>query len=271
VVERLGLTKARPGEVAPTVAVKWTSQSNLAALSVRITSEHGKELAALESAYRNGFPLESIDSGRSRSGSEALLALQFLMHGNSMNRWVGRALAKSPREPLGSFLRQATRIQLTEPAVKDVVVLEDRTFTPDREVSDEEREHIHGGARRGKCDEFLKRDDANGGWLVFRSDLQGRLRIPNEIYVFCDADAVWSVSRVPRRKQVFVSKYTPDGRKQFEGSFEQPDTPMYYSGGLIVDSLKEEDGSVIFIWFIAKSQGPRGLYVSREMKLAMPM
>ena len=269
VVGGLGLTTARAGAKAPTIEVQWDAQGDISELSVRVVSAGGSETATLRRAYRNGFPLESKDSAMLSAGSNVWLGLQYLLHGNSVNRLAQKS-APAAREPLRPFLAEAIAIKVPTRQAQEVVILEDRRFGPDREISPADRERLGGIARRQRCDEFLRTSEKESGWLVFRSDPDGQRRVRNEMHVFCDADAVWLVSQVPGRNEVFIYGYSPTGEKRVELAFEPPPAPTYYRGALVVDSFKAEEGRVSFEWWVAVARGPTGLFVQRALKLAVP-
>jgi hypothetical protein len=123
-----------------------------------------------------------------------------------------------------------------------------------------------------KCRSLVKRveDDSDTpelrGWLLFVNDPTGRKKARYSSSTFCDQGNLWFVDYGQDRRLVFIAKFSIQGDFLYRLSFNKPDTPGGYLGGILQPTFRAEDGYLYFEWWNTEQSG-WNRHIKRTMKV----
>jgi hypothetical protein len=110
-----GFSKAAAGEVAPRVVVSAMREGDLLSVTMEMTDANGASLARFSGRFRNGYPVETSDDASEGNPDWLGGALQYLLHGNSVTRWLSRWARPATEPPLKGFLKAAASLSDPQP------------------------------------------------------------------------------------------------------------------------------------------------------------
>ena len=102
------------------------------------------------------------------------------------------------------------------------------------------------------------------GWLLFVNDPTGTKKARDSGTIFCNTEMMWFIEYGLDRKHVYLSKFTIQGNFIYRLSFEKPDEPYGYTGGILQPTFRAEDGYLYFEWWNTNQSG-----WNRDIKRAM--
>jgi hypothetical protein len=289
-----GFSMAKQGEPAPTLTIKQRNEENSSTIRLELADAAGKTTATYDGRYRRGFPLETRDGVKSDDGPYAL-ALQFLLHGNFLNRIVAGMVRSSDNYPLSSFLKVASNLSHPQgatlgffskgssrdgepPSIKVVLeVLEEKAYDPVWIIKEEpdssvsKWSEISWDKTRGERFNTLLQPETTGAplmqtWHLFVNDPSGRKKVRYSGTAICDPDAIWFEDYVIEPGRMVLTKYSITGDLIYRISFEQPPTPYGYAGALMMSTFKSAGGFLNFEWWNTNQSG-RDRHIKRSMKV----
>jgi hypothetical protein len=289
-----GFSMANQGEPAPTLTIKQSKEENVSTIHLELADATGKTTATYDGRYRVRFPFETRDEEKSDGGPHAL-ALQFLLHGNFLNRLAPIMVRSAANYPLSSFLKIASQLSHPQgktlglfskwssrdgepPSIKVVLeVLEEKTYDPVWIIKEEPDSSVSRWSEiswdktRGvRCQTLLKPETIGAPlmqtWHLFVNDPSGRKKVRYTGTAICDPDAIWFEDYVIERGRMVLTKYSVTGDFIYRISFEQPPAPYGYAGALLMSTFKSSDGFLNFEWWNT-SQSGRDRHIKRSMKV----
>ncbi|MBX3646798.1 MAG: hypothetical protein KF853_05735 [Rhodocyclaceae bacterium] len=291
-----GFSKAAQGEQAPTLLVTQSIADMLSMVHFELRDSDGKLMAQYDGQYRHGFPFETEDGVDSAKVSKPLV-LEYLLHGNILNKLAARQVTAAQAYPLRSFLKTTTRLSHAQgrslglmspldpdggalPSTKvDLEVLSQKDYEPVWVINDEPlsrtskwSELAWDKERWGRCKSLLKPESPNAPlmqtWHLFVNDPTGRKKVRYTGNIICDPDAIWFLDYVIEKGRTTLTKYSIDGDLVYRLSFEKPTEPYGYSGGILMTSFKATNGFLQFEWWNTKQSG-YDRQVKRVMKIQL--
>ena len=279
-----GFSNASANEKAPRLVVSGSRDEDLAAVTIELKDESGVLLARFHGTFRNGYSLETKDSGGGEDVSSPLGLLQYLMHGNSVSYWLSRSTRPVVEPPLQAFLKTAASLshpQAREPGKATPVALEilsEKLYEPVWII----KNHDDGATkwadltfdkpRHDRCAQLLKLEKAGAplmqGWFLFTADPTGRKKARYTGEVLCEAEALWFFDYAAERGKMILTKYTAAGDLIYRISFDKP-APMHgFAGHIMNPTFKEEAGNLNFDWWDSNQAG-NDRHVKRSMKVRL--
>lgn len=256
-----GFTAAARDERAPRLAVRSEQKDGLLVVHMRLSDSDGSELATGTATYRNGFNAEPPDGDRNPKPPAESLALQFLLHGNSVSQKVGDWVGHTVAYPLRTFLEQATELsepQNGAPVVAEQEFVRSEHFDPPKAIGDwpvsSERTRLFWDELREKrCRELLKPEFVgaqNNFWSVFTNDPTRRHKI-RSVPLICDEAAIWNFDYGRMPGHVVVSKYDLEGNLKYRMAIAQPASHTT----IREPSFHAEEGTLDFEWWSGSHSG----------------
>ncbi len=297
VVLAAGFSKANRGESAPTLTIRQDTDEYLSNVHIELLDADGKLLSRYDGRYRNGFPYETKDGIKSDGMESQSLILQFLLHGNVMNRLAALLLPKAEAYPLASFLKGGNHLRHpqgatlglvmgrpplgSEPVAEKVAleVLEDKTYDPVWIIKEEPLSNISKWSemswdkvRGDRCNTLLRPEIPGAPllqtWHLFVNDPSGRKKVRYAGDAICDPDAIWFLDYVIEKGRTSLTKYSITGDLIYRVSFEKPKEPWGYPGGIPIPTFKAEGGYLQFEWWNTNQSG-RDRHVKRSLKVRL--
>lgn len=281
VVLASGFSKANQNETAPTLTITQKADGYFSNIDMQLTSAEGKLLARYAGKYRNGHRYETEDGVKSDSPS---LVLEYLLHGNPLNDVAARLARNGEVYPIAAFLRHATNLSHPQgsqlgrvygspplhsapPSVRvELEVLDEKTYEPtwvikgDRQSDRSEWSEISWDKVRWKRCETLLKPETKGAplmqtWHLFVGDQTGRKKVRHTGNAICDQDAIWFIDYVIEMGRTTLTKYSTGGDLIYRVSFEKPNEPSGFLGGIIGPTFKAENGYLQFEWWNTNGSG----------------
>ena len=279
-----GFSNASANEKAPRLVVSASRDEDLAAVTIELKDENGVLLARFQGTFRNGYWLETKDSGGGEEVSSPLGLLQYLMHGNSVSYWLSRSTRPVVEPPLQTFLKTAASLshpQAREPGNATPVALEilsEKVYEPVWIIKNHDdgvtkwADLTFDKPRHDRCAQLLKLEKAGTplmqGWFLFTADPTGRKKARYTGEVLCEAEALWFLDYAAERGKMILTKYTAAGDLLYRISFDKP-APIYgFAGHIMSPTFKEEAGYLKFDWWDS-SQAGNDRHVKRSMKVRL--
>lgn len=120
------------------------------------------------------------------------------------------------------------------------------------------------------CKKFFRPADPNNplldGWHLFTNDPTGKKITVYNGNRICDANTIWMWDYVAERGRMVLIKVSPTGDVIYRISFEKPDEPMRFRGGIMYPTLIAKGGYVYFEWWNTNQSG-RNMHIKRAMKV----
>lgn len=281
-----GFSKASINEKAPRVEISEVRDGDILSVKIEMRDANGITLANFNGQYRNGYPLETKDDGNGGEVDYPIGAAQYLLHGNSVSRWLSRAARPTVEPPLQAFLKAASSLSHTQaqPGNATPVVLEilsEKLYEPIWII----KNHDDGTAkwsdlafdktRRDRCAQLLKPEKEGTplmqGWLLFKADPSGRKKVRSTFEVLCEAEALWFFDSAAERGKVILTKYTAAGDLVYRISFDEPAPINGFAGDIMRPTFKEQAGYLNFDWWDSNRSGAdRHIKRSMKVRLAEP-
>ncbi len=271
VVKDFGFVIAQPDEPVDLLSIKSTTQGHYLHVTLRLQNPQGQETATARYTYRNGFAWEPEDDHREKTAliPQWIIALNFLAHGSTPAKWLGRFAAPVQPEPLKHFLTANFSIpeanfgtlkldgskssQVGPIRMATLELLEDKVYSPplqfkglnSRSAPDETWD-----AERYKYCATLLRPESPGPtgqvWWLFNKDESGRRKMRRSSSELCDEDTIWAFQN--SRSGVNLRKFRADGKLIYELTFNPAPSAPTYSGNLNMKSFHAKDGYIYFEW-----------------------
>jgi len=299
VVLAAGFSLAKNGERAPTLSVQQSENGMRSSVRFELRDADGKSLATYSGNYRQRFPSET-DDGLDSEKVWAPLAIEYLLHGNFVNRIVARQIGLPPAYPLTQFLKTAT--QFSHPqgrtlglmSPKEAVgsappsthvtleVLNVKNYDPVWVIKEEPlsakskwSELSWDNKRSDRCRTLLKPETTGSPlvqtWYLFVNDPTGRKKVRYTGDALCEADAVWFMDYVIENGRMTLTKYSVGGDLIYRLSFDKPEEPYGYPGAILNPTFKEQNGYLSFEWWNTKQSGyDRHIRRSMEVRVREP-
>lgn len=293
VVLTTGLSLAQQGEAAPTLNVRQSANGDWTLIHMTLLDAKGGVLARHEGRYRNGWPHETADALNEDHIGQPL-AIEYLLHGNWLNRLVKSVVPHATPYPLAAFLRASTslghpqgtalglgsRSEFSDPPTSKKVVLEvleQKTHDPvwiikeDRDTSVSKWSMLAWDkTREERCSTLLK-PEVNGAplmqtWHLFVNDATGRKKVRYADNAICEPDAIWFKEYAVEKGRMVLTKYTTAGDFQYRISFEKPTEPRGFAGAMMTPTFQVKDGYLYFEWWNSDQSGS-DRHVARSMKV----
>lgn len=282
-----GFSKASADEKALRLVVSESKSGNLARLNFELKDEANVLLSRFQRAFRNGYPLETKDSGGGKHVNTPWGVLQYLLHGNSISYWLSRLAQPNVEPPLETFLKRTTALSHPQERKLDnatpvtLEILSVKHYEPVWII----RHHDDGAAkwtdlafdkpRDDRCAQLLKPEKAGAhmaqGWLLFNADPTQRKKVRYTGTILCEAEALWFFDHTAERGTMIVTKYTIAGDLVYRIFFKEPE-PIYGSSGhIMAPTFTEEAGFLNFEWWNSNQSGyDRHIKRSMKVRLAVP-
>lgn len=128
--------------------------------------------------------------------------------------------------------------------------------------------------KSAKCRALMRRvsDDTDQpalrGWLLFNNDPTGTKKARDSGSIFCDAEMIWFVDYGQDRQRVALTKFTIRGDFVYRLSFDKPDAPGGYLGGIMQPTFCAENGYLYFEWWNTNQSG-WSRHIKRSMKVRL--
>jgi hypothetical protein len=126
--------------------------------------------------------------------------------------------------------------------------------------------------KSAKCRALIRRvgDDTDKpelrGWLLFNNDPTGTNKALDPGSIFCDAEMMWFVDYGQNRQRVILTKFTIRGDFVYKLSFQKPDAPGGYLGGIMQPTFQVKNGYLYFEWWNTNQSG-WNRHIKRSMKV----
>ncbi|MBI3712434.1 MAG: hypothetical protein HY253_05655 [Burkholderiales bacterium] len=282
-----GFSKASANEKTPRLVVSESKSGNLAALTFELKDEGDVLLARFQGVFRNGYPLETKDSGGSERVSTPWGLLQYLMHGNSISYWLSRLTRPNVEPPLEMFLKMAALLshpQEHKPGNATPLTLEIlsvKHYEPVWIIKNHDdgvtrwADLAFDKPRDDRCAQLLKPEKAGAhmaqGWLLFNADPTRRKKVRYTGTILCEAEVLWFFDYSAEHGKTILTKYTVAGDLVYRISFDEPESIYGFSGHIMSPTFKEEAGFINFEWWNSTQSGyDRHIKRSMRVRLAVP-
>jgi hypothetical protein len=291
-----GFSTAKEQERAPTLNVRQDTEGQQSTIQIELLDTDGKSIALFKGRYRHGLPYETAD-GTSSNETRNSLALEYLLHGNLLNRLAERYIPAAPSYPLASFLSatallshpQGTALGLaggamssetTAPSLRvELETLEQKDYDPvwviPNDASSSNSRWIEMSwdkQREATCGTILKPEQPGApllqSWQLFVRDSSGRKKARYTGPAICDADLVWFLDYPAERGRTTLTKYSVDGDLLYRLSFSNPPELHGFGGAILQPTFRAQDGYLLFEWWNTNQAG-RDMQVKRSMKLRL--
>lgn len=294
-----GFVVANQSESAATLSVRQDNTQNISTVHLELTDAKGKVLSKYSGRFRNGYPFEVKDGVEHKHSGESHRRLDFLLHGNTLNKLVGWLLVPNGKPyPLTFFLKEATELYHPQgsnlgfasrvpqlgaklPAnVATLDVLDDKVYEPawrPRGIPDpsgyvSKWQGVPPGdsERHNRCNGLLK-PETNAPvmqtWHLFVNDPSGRKKVRITGPTFCDSDALWFLDYVAEDGNVVIAKYHINGDLAYRLSVKKPHPIRGYAGGIQIPTFKADGGFLRFEWWETNHSASKGMEVKRVLKV----
>ncbi len=294
VVLASGFSKATQGESAPTLTIGQEQDDYFVTIRIQLTDANGKAMSHYRGRYRNRFPYETKDGVQSIE-AESPLVLEYLLHGNLLNRIAARRAPNGDSYPLTAFLKSASHLTHPQGLIFDLIsgmpptnnesssekirleILEEKVYDPVWVIKEEPMSNVSkwseltwDSKRDERCKTLLK-PEIDGApqlqtWHLFVNDLSGRKKVRYTGIAICDPDAIWFLDYVIEKGRTVLTKYSANGDLIYRVGFDKPIEPYGYPGGIIFRTFTVENGYLQFEWWNTNQSG-RDMHVKRSLKV----
>lgn len=298
-----GFTRANPGESAPILTITQLSEEYFSTIRLEMADANGAVISRYSARFRIGLPLETADGVRWHLIKGQRLALEYLLHGNSLNSLVAHRIAHPAPGPLAEFLRaavllrhpQGTQLGLGDlgfgkPVAREIPgstkvaleILEERTHDPVVVIKDDRQsgaskwsELVWDKERAERCKILLKPEiqDApqNQTWHLFANDASGRKKARYTGDAVCDPDAIWFLDYAVEKGRMGLTKFSASGDFLYRASFETPEDSGTFTGSILKPTLRTQGGFLHFDWWnTSRSGGEHQVRRTLKLRFAEP-
>jgi hypothetical protein len=293
---KAGFSRANEEERAPTLSVRQDTKGQQSTIQIELLDSEGKSIARFEGRYRHGLQHETAD-GTSSAETGNLLALEYLLHGNLLNRLAERYLPAAPSYPLASFLSATARLAHPQgnpaestdgsmssdagalPLRVELEVLEEKDYDPvwvipnDASSSNSRwTEMSWDKQREAACRTILKPEQPGApllqSWQLFARDPSGRKKARYTGPAICDPEAIWFLDYRAERGRTTLTKYSAAGDLLYRLSFPNPPELYGFGGAILQPTFRAQDDYLLFEWWNTNQAG-REMHVKRSMKVRL--
>jgi hypothetical protein len=292
-VRSSGFSEAQQGEVAPTLAIRQARDGYWSRVQIALTDAKGAIVARYEGRFRNGWPFETPDTvdydHRSTPSS-----IEYLLHGNLFSRLAASVAPRPTPYPLSAFLKASTALAhpqgtalglsglmaegTASPSVNATLeVLAQKTYDPVWIL--EEDPHASASkwsaiawdkSRVDRCRTLLTPEVASAPqlqtWFLFVNDATRRKKARYTGDAICDPDAIWFEDYASEKGRMVLTKFTTEGDFQYRISFQKPQEPYGFPGGIMMPTFSAKDGFLYFEWWNTTQSG-WNRHVARSMQV----
>ena len=268
VVRAAGFSAASAHELAPVLAVREDIEGTVALVHIELKDAQNRLVAQFSGRYRTGMPGETRDGTRS-DRAWSFLTLEYLLHGNVLNRWAAALIPAARNNPLASVLRDATSMSHPQGMLPidgfmrsppgsagasqpvELEILQDEQYNPSRVIGDDDPQWqaLSWDKRRQEmCGSLLRQEDPRAPqmqtWQLFVNDPSGRRKARYTGPGICDTDAVWFFDFAVEPDRTVLAQYEVDGTLAYRVSFTAP-----FHGEPRIPSLERREGYVYLEWW----------------------
>ena len=288
-----GFDEAQQGEIAPTLVIRQFRDGYWSRMQIALTDVKGAVVARYEGRFRNGWLFETpdtIDYDHRPTPS----SVEYLLHGNLFNSLAASVAPRPTRYPLSAFLKastalahpQGTALGLSGPLVQGnaapsvnvtLEVLAQKAYEPVWILEEDPNTHASkwstiswDRSRADRCQTLLIPEVAGAPrlqtWFLFVNDATRRKKARYTGDAICDPDAIWFEDYVSEEGRMVLTKFSAEGDFQYRISFQKPQEPYGYPGGIMMPTFSARDGYLYFDWLNSKQSG-WNRHVARSMQV----
>lgn len=269
-----GFVQAEPAQRAPTMTVSQATSGRFSTVHIALMDARGRPIADFRGRYRAGFPYETPDNHLVGVRSNQM-EFEYLLHGNLLNKLVGRFVAPVLENPVRAFLAEV-KTKPGPPPQAEVELIETHLFDPPRLIESDGVRMDPAFDRVGeyrlakeRCKPFLADTQPSSDWQTFVQDTTARKRIRTNYggNAICMPQGIWIVSRGSGHARLVLTKYTLAGERAYQVEFQKP-SGSDYEGSIVKTTFRANNGYLEFGWRRMKQSGGK-MFIAENSKVRL--